>query len=101
MRSFGPKRTGEAVTLVFDFADQLPAGVTIASAEATTVITQRGTDAAPEALIVGAPAVSGAEVLQRVTGGAIGADYLVTARAILSDGQSREMPAVLPVRLVT
>lgn len=100
MKSFDPKRPGEAVTLAFDFAPLLPEGVTITSADPVTVGVWAGEDADPAAIIVGSPVLYSAIVLQRVQGGLLDVDYLPTARVILSDGQIREFPVRLPVRLL-
>ncbi|TVO57528.1 phage fiber-tail adaptor protein [Denitromonas halophila] len=100
MRAFEPRRPGEAVTLTFDYTGQIPAGVTIVSVDPCDASVLRGTDANPAAVLVGAPALVGVEVLQRVSGGAVGVDYLLVARVVLSDGQSRELPAVQSVRRV-
>ncbi len=97
---FGPKRPAEAVTLAWDFAPELPAGVSVASAEPTAVEVLSGEDAGVDGMLIGAAVAVGAKVLQRVSGGVVGVDYLVVARAVLSDGQVREFAAVLPVRRV-
>lgn len=97
---FWPVRAGEAVTLAFDFAPELPAGVFVASAGLSSVEVLAGEDEAPEAMLSGLATAAGAKVLQRVVGGVVGVDYLVVARAVLSDGQAREFAAVLPVRRV-
>lgn len=97
---FVPKRPAESVTVTFDFAPELPAGVTVASALMLPVEVLVGTDGAAAAMLVGVPAAVGAKVLQRVAGGVVGADYLLVAQAVLSDGQVREFAAVLPVRRV-
>lgn len=97
---FGAKRPGEAVTLAWDFAPELPAGVSVTGAAATTVEVLAGEDAAAASMLEGVAAAVGAKVLQRVVGGVVGVDYLVVARAVLSDGQAREFAAVLPVRRV-
>lgn len=100
MKEFDPKRPNEAVTLAFDFAPALPAGVTITSVDPVTVDLWAGEDATPAAILVGSPVLSGAIVLQRVEGGLLGVDYLPIARVVLSDGQSRELPARLPIRIL-
>lgn len=97
---FFPKRAGEAVTLTFDFGPELPDGVTVASAGLSSVDVLTGSDEAASAMLIGAAVAVGAKVLQRVSGGVVGTDYLVVARAVLSDGQVREFAAVLPVRRV-
>lgn len=97
---FPPKRPGEAVTLVFDFAPELPDGVTVANAGLSAVDVLVGADEAASAMLTGTAVAVGSKVLQRVSGGVVGVDYLVVARAVLSDGQVREFAAVLPVRRV-
>ena len=98
MKAFTPKLPGESVVLAFDFANQLPEGVTVASVDSVAVSVYRGTDPAPESLPAGAPALVGADVLQMVEAGVTGVDYLFVAWANLSDGQKRAVPALLPVR---
>lgn len=100
-RVFDPKHPGERVTLAFDFTNQLPAGVTVQSADSVTISVDRGADADPEALLVGAPGLAGADLLQMVEGGLAGTDYRVTAWVTLSDTQQRALPAILPVRDIT
>lgn len=97
---FFAKRAGEAVTLTFDFGPEMPDGVTLASAGLSSVEALSGEDAAAASMLAGAAVAVGPKVLQRVSGGVVGVDYLVVARAVLSDGQVREMGAVLPVRRV-
>lgn len=99
-RLFNAKHPAERVTLAFDFASQLPEGVTVASVDSVTVSTWRGTDPDPSALLVGAPSLSGADALQMVDGGLAGVDYLFLASVTLSDTQVRILPAVLPVRAI-
>lgn len=97
---FGNKRPGEAVTLTFNFARELPDGVFIASALESTVAVVAGADASFADRLDGAAASTPTTVLQRFSGGVVGTDYLVCARAVLSDGQLREMVAILPIRNV-
>ena len=97
-RFFDVKHPGERVTLAFDFASQLPEGVTVASVDSVTVSTWRGTDATPSAMLAGAPGLSGSDALQMVEGGLVGVDYLFLASVTLSDTQLRILSAVLPVR---
>lgn len=98
MLSFGAKRAGEAVTLAFDFGPALPAGVALEAALAVSVEVLRGADADAAACLAGAPALAGADVLQRFSGGVVGVDYLVVARVRFTDQQVRELAAVVAVR---
>lgn len=91
------KRPGETVTLAFDFAAEL-GGATI-STKLCAASVLSGTDASPSSLISGAAQESAGIVLQLVQGGVHGVDYIVEATAVLSDGRTLKLPAVLPVRL--
>ncbi|MCB1908825.1 MAG: hypothetical protein KDH15_15775 [Rhodocyclaceae bacterium] len=97
-RQFSAKRPGERIALAFDFASQLPEGITITSVDSVTVSTWRGTDGNPSALLAGAAVLSGTDVLQMVSGGIAGTDYQFIAWVTLSDTQQRALDGLLPVR---
>lgn len=99
--AFSPKRPAEEIVLAFDFADDLPAGVTLASVQAVDVELVSGTDPTPAAVKNGAPTVAGGSVvLQGVKGGQYGCAYLIVPRVVRSDGEIREMPRLLVVQRV-
>lgn len=98
MVNFPAKRPAEAVTLTFEFQPSLPAGVTVEAVLAVTAEVYRGADEDVAQRLTGAPALAGADVLQRFEGGVVGVDYLVVAQVRFSDQQVRELPALLPVR---
>lgn len=56
-----------------------------------------GADAAPAAVLDGAPQISGADVFQRVRDGVSGVNYLITCTATRGDDRM-VLQAVLPVR---
>ena len=92
---FDPKDADESITLGFDFASLTSA----VSAPVVTVTRHAGKpDAAPEALLSGVPAVAGPRVLQRVTGGVTGTDYLLRCQVDTPDGDRYVLAGVLPVR---
>lgn len=93
---FSSKRPGEVVTLAFDFTSELGGASIGTKSCAVTVLA--GTDASPSSLISGAAQESAGIVLQLVQGGVHGVDYVVEATAVLSDGRTLKLPAVLPVR---
>jgi hypothetical protein len=88
---------GELEVAVFPFADRLEPGETIATVEVVSVISL-GTDAAPEAVLVGAPIVDASNVLHRIVGTVPGVRYNLVAKATTSTGR---IPFVLlPLRCV-
>lgn len=94
---FDAKHLLEKLTLVFPFGLELPTSVTIASVQ-TSVITKRGTDAAPASVLLGLPSIQpNGEVLQRVQGGVAGAAYLFVVAATLSNGNVLVRAGELPV----
>ncbi len=94
---YSSKRPGETVTLAFDFTAELGGATINTKACAASVLT--GTDAAASSMISGTAQESAGVVLQLVQGGVHGVDYIVEATAVLSDGRTLKLPAVLPVRL--
>lgn len=94
---YSSKRPGETVTLAFDFTAELGGATINTKACAASVLT--GADAAASSMISGTAQESAGVVLQLVQGGVHGVDYIVEATAVLSDGRTLKLPAVLPVRL--
>ena len=92
---FSPKDASEVIVLAFDFA----ALTATPTAPVVTVTRHAGVaDAAPESIKSGAATVSGSRVLQRVTGGVTGTDYLLRCQVDSPDGQRYILAGVLPVR---
>ncbi|MDA8350503.1 MAG: hypothetical protein M0038_17180, partial [Pseudomonadota bacterium] len=77
---FPTKAPSELIPLTFDFTQDLPTGVTLTGTPAITVITVRGTDAAPANVLNGAAGFNTAktQVIQPVKGGQNGATYRIT-----------------------
>lgn len=92
---FDPKDPAETVTLAFEFA----ALTDTPSAPEVTVTRHAGTaDASPSAILSGSPTVSGTKILQDVTAGTAGADYLLRCQVSAPDGSVYVLAGVLPVR---
>ena len=95
-QSFSAKDPGEIVFLGFDFA-------ALAGAVASPVVTathRDGTaDAAPSAILSGAPTISGTTIVQRVAGGVAGANYLLRCQVDTAAGERFALAGVLPVRV--
>lgn len=93
------KRPAEAVTVTFRFRRELGEAVTLAPGATVTVAVRKGADATPQAMLAGAPAVSGTNVLARLMGGVAGTEYLLSCTADSSVGDRLVLEAVLPVAL--
>lgn len=100
MSLFDEKDFGETVPLTFDFAKDLAVGENITSVVSVEVeLSRGGPDATPGAILSGAPAISGNKVVQLVTGGVIGANYLIRVKVSTNVPLNRWVCAgVLPVR---
>lgn len=81
----GPKDPEEIKVISFPFARALN-GTTINSVIYVTPSTYKGTDAAPANVALGAPVVSGTDVLQRMQGGLSGVVYKWRAKVVDSAG---------------
>ena len=81
----GPKDPAEIKVLKFGFARDLD-GASITRVQAVTVTVYKGTDTNPSALLAGAAAISGTDVLQRVTAGVDGVVYRLRVRVVDSNG---------------
>lgn len=98
--SFEPTARG---TFSIDFAENIPAGATLASATWTLSIHQvqpyAAVDPDPNGHANGGPTIAGTVVLQSIGPGLVdGNDYLVTATANVSDGEIIVLWCVLPCR---
>jgi len=94
--SFSNKRTGETITLSWEFVNDLVSGETITDATLTATV-ESGTDPNPENIVSGTPTVSGSVVAHDVTGGVEGVKYLLLMSIDTSTGQTLELPAFLTV----
>jgi len=83
---FDAKISSADYPATFDFAQDLAVGETL-SAVSTTAAVYSGTDPAPEALLDGAPAISGKQVVQNTTGGVLGTVYYLFCAVTTSLGQ--------------
>ena len=72
------KLVGETVSVRLNFLSRLEVGETLATSNATVSVFA-GVDAAPTAMLSGASAISGTEVVQKLVGGLPGVIYKVTA----------------------
>lgn len=96
--SFSPaKKPSERESFAFNFAQLLPAGVTIASAVWTVTVVQ-GTDSNPSAMVSGSPLIQGSKVSQLIIGGVDGVEYCLSCQATFSDGQKPILCDTLWVR---
>ena len=93
---FSLKRTGETITLTFDFKKLVGTGETISSAEWQVEVVE-GVDAAPGDMESGAPSISGLLVSQLITGGVVGNTYRMICRATTSANQIIDGTALLEV----
>jgi hypothetical protein len=93
--AFDPKDPSEIVHLGFDFSALTSAPLS----PAVTAAHHAGTaDATPSAILSGSPTVSGTKIVQRVTGGVVGADYLLRCQVDTAAGERFVLAGVLPVR---
>jgi hypothetical protein len=79
---FPPKRIIEAYDLVFDFESLTPSGLTLTGPSVVCSVIS-GVDPDPAA-IVGAPTVSGLQVLVPVSGGLAGVIYRISVQVSTS-----------------
>lgn len=93
---FDPKRSGETVTLQFDFASRLAVSETI-STQSVAASVYSGTDASPSAIISGSATASGTIVSQKITAGTIGVTYSLACTITTSAGQTLLMVGFLTV----
>lgn len=82
------------ILVEFDFS----ADATIVTTPVVTITVAAGTDPDPSLMLVGAPTVSGAIVLQRIQGGLNGVDYAL--QCVADNGSDHYViDAILPVRV--
>ena len=87
----------ESVYITFAYASELGSGETVGSATVTCTVLS-GVDPNPSAVLVGAPSVQSPNVVQEVTGGLDGNQYLLLCVAPLA-GSARVLTrkGLLPV----
>lgn len=83
---FSPKRTGESITLCFDFVKLLGSAETISSAVWTIEVVD-GDDPASSGMLSGGTAIGGTKVSQRIQNGVDGVVYRMVCAASTSSGQ--------------
>jgi hypothetical protein len=93
---FDSRSPSSTRTEEFNFLGYLTAGETINSA-VVGVIVFSGTDASPNALLSGAPAISGSSVRQKFSGGVPGVIYGAVCSATTSHGQVLQLGAFIAV----
>lgn len=93
---FTYKRSGETITLTFDFRKLLGTGETVSSADWDVEVVE-GTDASPTDMIYGNTTVSGAKASQLITGGVDGNVYRMICSINTSTGQIVQGTALLEV----
>lgn len=97
-QTFAFKDPAETNTLAFDFSPDLGTETLAAASQTSGIELLAGTDASPANVLNGAPAISGALVMQSVKAGVAGCDYRVWAKANTSGGRTLVVAGVLPVR---
>lgn len=92
---FSSKDPSEVVMLGFDFLL-----LTASPSSPVVTITRHAgaADEAPAGVLSGAATVNGSRVLQAVTGGVTGCDYLLRCQVDAPDGSRYVLAGVLPVR---
>lgn len=94
-----PINPGEVkVPILFDFTARIPSGVTISGTpQFDAAVWNAGADGTPNH-VDGGPVVSAGQVVAYWTGGNAGVDYRLRCRAALSNGTTRALTVVIPVR---
>lgn len=92
---FSPKDPSETIVVAFDFsslADTVSAPVVTATRHGGTA------DVNPSAIKSGSPSVAGAKVLQKITAGVLGTNYLLRCEVDGPNGTHYALAGVLQVR---
>ena len=72
--TFSYKLTTENELFTFDYSPIIASGETISTATCNVEV-KDGSDSNPSAILVGSPAISGSQVVQRIYGGVSGTTY--------------------------
>lgn len=92
---FSAKDPGEIIFVGFEFS----ALTTTPSSPVVTAARHAGTaDATPSSILSGAPSINGTKVVQKLVGGVLGTDYLLTCQVDAPDGSRYILTGVIPVR---
>lgn len=70
-----PKDLAENDVVTFDFSGMTEVGETLDSTPSVVCEVYTGTDPSPSSVLSGLPQVAGLTVLQKITGGVLGAQY--------------------------
>lgn len=92
---FPSKRSGETVTLPFDFTAFLAVGETISSAFVTIRVYSGAADPVVDSMISGSASISGKIVSQKVTAGVAGNIYVLICHATISGSQIIQLGGIL------
>lgn len=98
MQTIGPKHPLETKIVRFNFSRDVAGSTTLSSVAPVSSSVVDGTDPSPQSFILGSATISGAEVLQRITGGLDGVTYLVECVATDSAGNVHVAQAAIAVR---
>jgi len=85
--SIAAKRTAATWKLAIDFQHLLATGETLASGAIVTASVKFGEDATPSNILSGSAAISGTTVVQSVTAGVDGVQYLLVFSVTTSNAQ--------------
>lgn len=80
------KAPAEVRNYTMDFANDLDAGETISSVDSVTALRQKGAGS----IVIGAPALNGAQVQVSVSGGTDGDEYLLLFKVNTSTGELKQ-----------
>jgi hypothetical protein len=84
------KQPDEIATILFDFANKFPSGVTLTGFATSSPSAEAG-------VTIDASSISGHYALVQVSGGTLGSTYKVTARVNGSNGDRRELDVMLRI----
>lgn len=97
IRTLGPKDPSESEVVTFDFTNKLR-GEALSSIVGVTISVENGVDPSPNAMLSGAPVLSGAKVLQAIVGGVDGVNYYLRCQVQTTGNRTPVCGGVLAVR---
>jgi hypothetical protein len=112
MREFEAKKPASTYIYAAGFSALIPEGVTITTKTVAVTVYDKSAvaDASPSSMLTGSSALNldavvidfvnnpvGTAVLQKITGGVLGATYVISFSTLLSDGQTLSEDVLLPV----
>lgn len=98
---FPVKGPAETIPVLFDFTSDLPSGVTLTGSPTLTVAVIEGSDASPAAILDGGAGFNSSTtgVIQAITSGVDGCDYLITCTTHTTQSNLvLTLVGILPVR---